>query len=251
VGRVAHLRESRGASVDSQEPPHILNCHPRAIQSHCWRHSVDNGLALGCGGHELQMTNGHELSEADILSRFAAVARQEILQGHISPSCIASTWIAVEVLQRLGLKAHAREVVATVGNGAYATLWRRYGPPKTREQLDQWYRDFGADTTGIGHDQMPGGIGGHLIATIGDELVIDASLDQAACVMDDVRIPPVVIFPIDPRGLPNGITRYVSSVLFVEYVDRPVVGDYRASPDWGRTPEVQTAVERIVQHIVS
>lgn len=195
--------------------------------------------------------NPVERSVEDILRRFASVAREEIRREYIAASCVPATWVTVEVLRRLGVTAEPREVVASVGNGTYVALWQRYGPPKTRELLDHWTNDLGADIIGIGHDRLDGGIGGHLIATISDELVVDASLDQAASLLKGAEIPPVVIFPIDPRLLRKGIIRYVSSELFIEYVDRPTITDYRASPDWGSTPEALGAVERIIQRIAN
>ena len=193
------------------------------------------------------MANIPERSFEQVLGRFAAVAREEIRRGHEARSCVAATWITVQVLSRFGMSVRAREVVASVGNGIYAALWRRHGPPRTAELLDHWTNELGADIVGIGHDQQDGGIGGHLIATIEDKLVVDASLDQAA--VAGARIPPVVIFPIDPAGLPHGIIRYVGTDIFIEYVDRPTKVNYRTSPDWGGTPEVLEAVDRIVKLI--
>jgi hypothetical protein len=181
------------------------------------------------------------------IARFARIARGEIRRDHGADSCVASTWIAVQALRELGLNAVHREVVASVGNGVYAKLWRQHGPPKTREILDDWSDRLGSFVVGIGHDRHAGGIGGHLVCTIDNKYVVDASLDQAADEIHNLRIPAVVWFRIDQRGLPLGIIRHVSDNLFVEYVDRPVIVDYQSSPDWGKTDEVRTAVARIVE----
>lgn len=148
-------------------------------------------------------------------------------------------------MRRLGLKAEHCEVVASVGNKTYVTLWRAYGPPKTQEQLDDWTRK-GSNIVGIGHERQTGGIGGHLVAVVEDTYVVDASLDQVADPPSGLVIPPVFVMRIDPRGIPYRILREVRDDLFVEYVQRPMLSDYALSPDWGRTPEVLGAVERIM-----
>jgi hypothetical protein len=184
-------------------------------------------------------------SLADTLGRFAAIARPEIRRDHILPSCIAATWITVAVMRGLGLRAEHCEVVASVGNKTYAALWRLYGPPKTREELDEWTRK-GSNIVGIGHERGAGGIGGHLVAVVEDTYVVDASLDQVADPTTGLAIPPVFVMRIDPRGIPYGIMRDVSGTLFVEYVKRRTLSDYTVSPDWGRTSDVLDAVERIL-----
>jgi len=182
------------------------------------------------------------------IARFSAIVREEILRDHLLASCVVSTWITVEVFQKLGYAASAREVVASVGNATYVALWRQFGPPKTADELDRWAA-LGAFVIGVGHDQMLGGIGGHLVCTIDDRVLIDASLDQASQPSQGIVIPPVVSFPIDPRGLHKGIIRDLGDQLFIEYVDRPVIADYRGSPDWGQTPEARDAAARILTRV--
>lgn len=184
-------------------------------------------------------------SLVDTLGRFAEIARPEIRRDHILPSCIAATWITVAVMKRLGLTAEHREVVASVGNKMYVALWRLSGPPKTREELDDWTRQ-GSNIVGIGHERRAGGIGGHLVAVVENTYVVDASLDQVADPSTGLVIPSVFVMRIDPLGIPDGIMREVRDDLFVEYIERRTLSDYTVSPDWGRTREVLNAVERIL-----
>lgn len=188
---------------------------------------------------------------SEVIERFTTIARAEIRRDHIAASCIASTWIAVETFKRLGLQAEHWEVRASVGNGTYAAQWVKHGPPRTPDELERWFTDHGAHIVGIGFEQEVGGLGGHLIAVVDGTTVVDASLEQANDPAHDIIIPPVVVFDIDPRGLPLGIARSVTPSLFVEYQRHPVLGEYHTSPDWGRTREVRDAVERLVAAIQS
>lgn len=119
-------------------------------------------------------------------------------------------------MRRLGLKAEPSEVIASVGNRSYVSLWRAHGPPKTHEQLDEWAYRHGSHVVGIGQERQAGGIGGYLVAIVERGFVVDASLDQVADPANRLVIPTVCVMRIDPRGIPYGIMREVSDDLFVE-----------------------------------
>jgi len=97
-----------------------------------------------------------------ILERFSLIARPEILRDHLPSSCIASTWITIQVMQQLGFSARPLEVRLSVGNAAYRRLRDQLGPPRTQAQLAEWSREHGACVVGVGFDDGSVGIGGHL-----------------------------------------------------------------------------------------
>lgn len=189
------------------------------------------------------------MTTLETIRRFAEIARPEIRRDHAAASCVASAWVTIEVMVRLGYKAEAVDVVASVGNAAYAALWSlNKGPARDSSQFDDWCNNHGAWVVGVGHDQTVGGIGGHVICVVEDRFVVDASLDQVMDSCDTLIVPPVLFFEIDPDGLPFGIMREVRpNIIFVEYVRRPSKVAYRQLPDWGNTPEVVGAAARILQ----
>lgn len=183
------------------------------------------------------------------IARFAEVARQEILRDHRPNSCIASTRITIDTFQRLGFTSIPLEVVATVGNGPYSRLRATRGPPASREVLEMWGHSHGALVVGIGQSASPGGIGGHLVAVVDSRYLIDASLGQINAEAPSLQVPSVVAVELHPSELAQGLVRRQDATLYLEYVVRPALGDWRSSPDWLGTPETETAVERII-HIL-
>lgn len=185
------------------------------------------------------------------LTRFAAVARREILRDHLRESCVASTWITQAVFAKLGFPVTVLELVVSVGNGAYSALYREFGrPPRTSEELERWHAMNGAHLVGIGHDQQPGGIGGHLASLVADRFLVDASLDQANDASNAVRVPSVVCLELESSFRTSGIARIIDPDLFVEYVRRPVMSEYQRSPDWGATVQVRDAAASILRQVL-
>ena len=72
----------------------------------------------------------------ETLARFSVVARPEIVRDHGVRSCVASTWITIEVLKILGVRAGPLVVRLNIGNSAYRRLYEERGMPNTEEELD-------------------------------------------------------------------------------------------------------------------
>jgi hypothetical protein len=181
-----------------------------------------------------------------LLERYANIARREILQDHSRESCVPSTWVTVEVFRRLGVAAEPFPVKVSVGNGAYGRRVSQVGPPRSYEELVRWGEEDGSFVVGVGTQPTQGGIGGHLVALVGGQYLVDASLDQATSEEHGLRVPGVLVIQLRPGELSNGFIRRGDSDLWVEYVMSPTAEDYTALADWGRTPEVRAAVERIL-----
>ena len=185
------------------------------------------------------------------VTRFAAVARPAILRDHTQDSCIASTWITIDVMQHLGIPADHLEVRLSVGNAAYRALVEQFGPPTNSEQLESWERDHGARAVGVGFDQDTSGLGGHLVAVVSGEYLVDASIDQVADPQYGLVPPPVLWGRADPRFLSQFqlAQRLDTDDLFVEYSHHIIQVQYRRLPDWGHNPETDGAVARILAAI--
>ena len=174
------------------------------------------------------------------------MARPEILRDHKPGSCIASTWITIEVLRRLGIKAEPLEVSLTVGNAAYKRLVDKIGVPQSEEELEEWFREHGADVTGIGFDPpSQHGIGGHIVALAVGSHLVDASIDQASNPSTGMAIPGVHIGIVGHDFLRGRLQRLDTADLFIEYQRHEVLTTWRNRHDWGSNPQTESAVARI------
>ena len=190
----------------------------------------------------------------DILGRFAEVARPEILRDHIPNSCIASTWITIEALRRLGINAEPLEVRLTVGNAAYKRLVSEIGrPPQSEEELEEWSNQHGADVVGVGFDPpTPGNIGGHIVALADGSHLVDASIDQVSNPATGILPPGVHIGKVDPgfRWGRRPLQQLDTDDLYIQYLRTVVPTPWKKNYDWGSNPETESAVERI-ENLVS
>lgn len=182
----------------------------------------------------------------EILQRYAEVARPEILRDHTPHSCIAATWITIETLSRLEIRAEPLEVTLSVGNAAYKRLVGEIGLPQNREELDGWFNDHGADVRGVGFDPpTAGGIGGHVVALVDGSHLVDASIDQASNPSTGIVLPGVHIGVVGHDFLRGRLQRLDTDDLFIEYQRKVVPTPWRDSYDWGSNPQTESAVARI------
>ena len=184
----------------------------------------------------------------ETLARFAVVARPEIVRDHGRKSCVAATWITIEVLRILGVCADPLVVRLTVGNAAYRRLCQERGIPRTEEELDEWSRAFGAHNIGVGFEREPGGIGAHVVAIADDSYLIDSSLDQATNSANDIVPPGVLYGRIDPNFVmrPLLLLRMDTEDLFIEYSHHPNPPDIEQLPEWGHNTQTDGSVRRIL-----
>ncbi len=182
----------------------------------------------------------------ETLQRYAEVARPEIRRHHTPHSCIAATWITIETLRRLGIKAEPLEVSLTVGNAAYKRLVGEIGPPQSRDELEEWFNDYGADVVGVGFDPpAPGRVGGHIVALVDGSHLVDASIDQASNPSTGIVLPGVHIGVVGHDFLRGRLQRLDTDDLFIEYQRKVVPTPWRDSYDWGSNPQTESAVARI------
>jgi len=91
-----------------------------------------------------------------------------------------------------------------------------------------------------------------VVCLVEDVFVIDASLDQATSVANELRVPGVLAFPLTKQTvIKRGMFCVADDELFVEYVVSPTAIDYTKLADWDGTPEVVGAVDRILEQTAS
>jgi len=187
-----------------------------------------------------------------VIERYASVARAEILRDHVSDSCIASTWITVQVFRSLGYETGSLEVRLSVGNVAYREERDRRGPPQSPDELERWAEEEGAHVIGIGFDPPGPGIGGHLVAVV-EGFLIDASIDQGNDPKHGIMLPAVLWGHMDPSFLSRrkDLNRMDTGGMFIEYSHHPTGIEYAASYDWGHNSETDAAVSRILGELAT
>src|SRR5206468_2721723 len=103
----------------------------------------------------------------------------EILRAFRPDSCIASTAVAIDVLERFGLKSQALAVEVSVFNLPFVEHLRREGTlPQTPDDVRRW-QQAGCHAVDIDRKlKRPGGWSGHLVAIAADRWLVDLSIDQ-------------------------------------------------------------------------
>ncbi len=186
---------------------------------------------------------------------FAAVARPEIRQDHTASSCIASTWITLEVMRRFRIAGQPMTVQVDIYNAAFvrreALLGRR---PRTRDEAIAWSEQFGTWSVGVGlrTESMAQGINGHLVAILDEHLLIDASIDQANVPAHGILLPGVLI-AVAPVLFLDGFEPLRCDVngSRVVYRVHHLADDFTGSYDWGHNLETDGAVDRILAHLAA
>ena len=187
-----------------------------------------------------------------MIERYSLIARAEILRGHAPNSCIASTWITIQVFHNLGYEALPLEVRLSIGNAAYRQLCDRHGAPRNGGELERWAEEHGAQVIGIGFDPPGPGIGGHLVAVV-EGWLIDGSIDQANDPSHGIVLPPVHWGHMDPSFLSKAriLNRMDAGGLFLEYSHHAIGIEYSASYDWGHNSKTDAAVSRILGELAN
>lgn len=179
---------------------------------------------------------------------FAEIARPEILQGHLVNSCIASTWITIEVMHRFNVPARPMTVRANVYNRTYVDLEQRLGRRLTRAETQEATGRHGAWIVGVGFEdnETPCGFNAHLVAILNEQLIVDASIDQANNPDRGITLPSVLVALADSTFL-EGLCPLRCDVngQYVTYLPFHLAADFASSYDWGHNPETDLAVERI------
>lgn len=179
-----------------------------------------------------------------------AYGREEVLRHFSVDSCIASTRVAVNVMERLGYAAHPMSVSCTVFNPAMTQKMEETGSwPKDAAEFDQWIADLGAWNVSLG--LRPPGYHGfvcHLVAIINRHVLVDLSLDQATRSAKNMILHPFasVVPPAFLEGMPF-ITR--QDGMLIIYKQTPETG-WKLSPNWVNRWQYEPVVEAVYQKVM-
>jgi|SRR5271155_2083769 len=179
-----------------------------------------------------------------LMAAFASIARPEIRQDHTAASCIASTWITIEVMRHFGVPARAVTVKTEVSNARYLELERKLG-----RRPDPGATENGAWLVGIGVQKEEGCIGAHLVAILNDRILVDASIDQANDPEHGIVLPGVVWTYINEPFLAGSPFACRVSGQRLTYFPSSTALDVRSLYDWGHNLQTDGAVARIIARL--
>lgn len=182
---------------------------------------------------------------------YAGCARPQIVRYFLSNSCIASTAITIDVMLHYGFSANAFPVAGTIKNPMFVELESRHGSPRTLDEQAIWQVNYGAVLLTIGADppSFPHGLGGHLVATVTDSFLVDASIDQATNTTIGLLLPQVFVGDMKSASLGPAYVYKDVGGWQIAYISKPTTGDYTKSDDWGPSAERTAVVDSIISRI--
>jgi hypothetical protein len=179
----------------------------------------------------------------ELVVAFAAIARPEIRKDHTASSCVASTWITIEVMRHFRVSARPLTVKAEICNTAFIDFEQRHGRrPLVGESAETWI-------VGIGFGKDEGYIGTHVITLVDERIIIDASIDQADAPEHGIVLPGVLWTVIDERVLAGESFTHELSSQRVIYIPERSEFDLTSYYDFQHNPETDSAVQRIVKRL--
>jgi len=181
----------------------------------------------------------HDLEK--LLPAFASVARAEIRRDHLAGSCVASTWITLEVMRHYGISGRPVTVRVNVYNHSFVQHERRLGRrPTTDDAADIW-------VVGVGFQKEEDGLGTHVVALLDNKFLVDASIDQANNPEHGIILPGVVCVRINTPVSPVLTCDVEGQRLTYIFTNTDI--DFNSLYDWGRNPQTDAAVSRILAHL--
>jgi hypothetical protein len=179
-----------------------------------------------------------------LVAAFASIARPEIRQNHTAASCVASTWITIEVMRYFEVPARPVTVKTEVSNAPYLELERKLG-----RRPDPGATENGAWLVGIGVQKEQGCIGAHLVAILDNRILVDASIDQANDPEHGIVLPGVVWTHINEAFLAGTPLACRVSGQRLTYFPSGATLDFRSLYDWGHNLQTDGAVARIISRL--
>jgi hypothetical protein len=172
----------------------------------------------------------------------ARLVRAGVLERFRPDTCILTVRALLDVCSYFGVPARALAARVQVYNAAMAAVVRAHGLEPPRDVLDRALA-AGAWSVAVGYPPQPPAPPapwyGHLVAVVGDDLLVDPSLDQASRPQKGIAVPVPVLFRADPGGLSG---RRATPLVgpdgtLVLYDALPDERGHRRTPDW--TDEVR------------
>lgn len=190
-----------------------------------------------------------------LLQYAGRILREESRQYLRADSCIASTWLGMQVLALLHVRAmYALVVEATVSNRLWWDRLKAAETSPSTAERQKWIVD-GGWSLGVGVASSPprlGGWNGHLVAIVSRRWLWDLSIDQASRPEKGLQLPPCVVAPVDEaflRGKRTLVGEFENGV--ITYDARPGDRTYQASPNWDYDPRPAPIVTRTIERLRS
>jgi hypothetical protein len=186
------------------------------------------------------------------LPHVCAVVREALHIGTLyrPDCCIAAAAILIDVLDYFRLTAKPLSVIATVFNPQMTERIEREGVPTREEAERDWFpRGCWALAVGTG-DPEPGKWPGHLVATLGERVLLDLTLDQADRPRRGIALPMPLVVPFPAAFLAgDGEISGIVNGCRVVYQARPDDRTFENSRDWvvkkRRSTVVGAAIRRL------
>jgi hypothetical protein len=179
------------------------------------------------------------LREARILDALVRRVRPAVLREFTADSCVATTRIALDVLEHFGFQGQAYPLLTVVLNPAATDLLHQ---GKTLSDIGPLTRHGGPWTIGLGARTPGQQFVGHVVLGSRDiGIVADLSIDQASRPEHDLFLRPFWQ-PVPPRWFADStaIAAMESTSGVTIILDRSLCPDpvaYQRSPNWHRQPE--------------
>ncbi len=184
------------------------------------------------------------MRDSELESRLLALSRPlraAILDFAAPDSCIMSSYVGLQVLARLGIRAEPMTVTLSVFNQAFADKFSEYGHwPQDQTEAVRWSEENGAwavtagTPEGNGRVAAPGTWAGHLVLIVEKRYLWDLSIDQVNRPDHGINIPMPVVRRIDHQRFeqcqPLVITGHG---VVLAYKARPGETGYRDATNWG------------------
>lgn len=171
------------------------------------------------------------------------LGREEILKFFKPDSCIASTKVAIKVLQHFRIGARPQAVMLEIMNAKFMELFdQKGGYPQSKDESQAWLA-AGAHLIVIDESGL-----GHIVAIVMDALLIDLSIDQAHRPHKGVVMTPAAgILPSMASFVTNGVC-YEASNCRISYcpIDNQV---FRTSNDWRKGRRTDSVCKAIIRNI--
>lgn len=176
-----------------------------------------------------------------LLPAFASVARTEIRRDHLPGSCVASTWITLQVMRRFGISGHPLTVKVNVYNASFVRHEQRLGRRPTADDAEDIW------VVGVGFQKEESGLGTHVVAVLDDKFLVDAAIDQANDPEHGIVLPGVVWGRINSPLFPLVTYEVAGQRLTYILTNAPI--DFDVLYDWSHNPQTDAAVARILAHL--
>lgn len=186
---------------------------------------------------------------AALLNAISPSLRGMIRQQYGPDSCIASTRIGLDLLERLHVEAEAARVDVMLFSPAFAQRVMAEGRlPSSAAERERWVAETGGHSVGLGVD-TPGKPGLHLGIVVEKRVLWDLSIDQASRPQHDLVIPGPLVMPIDAAflaGKPRELS--VSNGTRLVYRKLKMTHDWKErSPNWRKDGRDAPIRRRIVE----